>query len=434
VSDLVIRSGGAVEVDTASLHAAAADLRAVAGEAAEIAAVLRGVPARLSGVPGDPPVTELLALGGILGDAAELAARVAAAVEEAADLYEAVEILAQRAAAAAAGDTAAVARWDARIAEAQYGQLNLWMEARAMLERSANRSDLERQAWLGSLGFGMAFAAIVPLAVEALGLGVDGFRLGPVGAGERLGGAGQPVAVRRTPVAAPGPPATLAAAAARIPGGGDTRVRVERYTMPGGGRQFAVYVAGTQSIAGDDPFDLSSNLQLYAGERSASYEATLDALADAGAEAGDVIHAFGHSQGAMIAERLALEGPYDTRTLVSFGSPIQADVGSGTLAVTLRHTDDPVAALQGGGHPVPVGAPGSFVVERSADPSSGAHDLLIPAHHLTAYAETAALLDASDDPRAAELHAVFDALGKAEEVDAWDYTAERVSPSGGGGT
>ncbi len=158
-----------------------------------------------------------------------------------------------------------------------------------------------------------------------------------------------------TPVAGHGPtaaPASLADAAARIPGGGDARIRVERYTMPDGTRQFAVYVAGTQTVAPNstEPFDMASNIALYTGERSASYDATLAALARAGAEPGDVVHAFGHSQGAMITAHLALEGGYDTQTLVSLGSPVEADVGEGTMSISLRHADDPVAALAAGGH------------------------------------------------------------------------------------
>ncbi len=70
----------------------------------------------------------------------------------------------------------------------------------------------------------------------------------------------------------------------------------------------------------------------------------------------------------MVASRLAVEGGYDVKTLVTLGSPVEADVGDGTLSVAVRHTDDPVAALQGGGYDTAVGAPGSFVAERLADP------------------------------------------------------------------
>jgi pimeloyl-ACP methyl ester carboxylesterase len=269
-----------------------------------------------------------------------------------------------------------------------------------------------------------------------LGL-VDALRLGVIPAGARLApGTGTAVRVRPTAAAPPTPPASLADAAGRIPSGGSAQVRVERYDMAGGTRQFAVYVAGTRTGGGDEePFDAASNLALFSGETSASYEAVTAALRQAGAVDGDAVHAFGHSQGAMVLERLALEGTYDTRTLVSFGSPVQADVGQGTLAVSFRHTDDPVVSLQSGGHAVGVGAPGSFVVERLADPAAGVHDLQMPAHNLSAYVETAALVDSSGDPRAEAVRDVFERLGAAESAVATEYVAERVSPLvvGGGG-
>ena len=69
-----------------------------------------------------------------------------------------------------------------------------------------------------------------------------------------------------------------------------------------------------------------------------------------------------------------------------------------TLSVALRHTDDPAAVLAGGGSEHAVGAPGSFVAERVADPALGLHDYRCPRTTPTAYTETARLLDASADP------------------------------------
>ena len=226
-------------------------------------------------------------------------------------------------------------------------------------------------------------------------------------------------------------PASLASAARRMPGGGASRVRVERYTMPDGSRQFAVYVAGmqTHAVGGADPWDNLSNAQLYAGSSSASYEATASALAAAGAGPGDVVHAFGHSQGAMITSHLALEGGYDMRTLVSFGSPVEADVGPSTLSVAIRHTDDPVSALAGAGHDGPVGAAGSFVAQREADSTSGLGDLGVPAHRMMAYTETAALVDASSDARMVAVRGVFADLATAESVEVLEFAAARGEPS-----
>jgi hypothetical protein len=130
----------------------------------------------------------------------------------------------------------------------------------------------------------------------------------------------------------------------------------------------------------------------------------------------------------MIAGHLALQGDYDVRTLVSLGSPVEADVGDSTLSVALRHADDPVAGLAGGGHGEGVGAPGSFVAERVADPDAGPDDARIPAHRLIAYAETAALVDASTDPRVDALRDVFAGLERAEAVEVTEYGATRGGP------
>jgi len=275
---------------------------------------------------------------------------------------------------------------------------------------------------------GVALGGGAILASAATGIG--GF--GIVARDARL--AGTAPAVTLIPVApssvTPTAPAGLAGAAERIPRDGDARVRVEKYTLADGTKQFAVYVAGMRSaqVGGDEPWDGQSNLELYSGQRSASYQATVEALEAAGAEPGDVVHAFGHSQGAMVVARLALEGGFDTRTLVTFGSPVDADAGPGTLSVSVRHTDDPVVALAGGGHLGAVGAEGSMVIEREAHPRVGPDDLLAPGHDLAGYAGTAALIDASSDPRVDAVRDVFSDLRHATDVEVLEFAAERGEP------
>jgi pimeloyl-ACP methyl ester carboxylesterase len=291
--------------------------------------------------------------------------------------------------------------------------------------------------------FGDPAAVVTGAAAGVLTLGTAA-ALGLTGTGRlprdaRLSDTAGPVTLTPVaPVRAPTAPTSLTDVTRRMPGAGDSRVRVERYVMPNGTRQFAVYIAGTQSLAlgGDDPWDNASNAELYTGRTSDSYAATQQALEAAGAQPGDTVHAFGHSQGAMIGAHLALEGGYDTRTLVSFGSPVEADVDAGTLNVTLRHTDDPVAALAGGGHAASVGAPGSFVVERAAHTDVGVGDVVAPAHRMVQYADTAALVDASADPRVGNLRDVFADLQTAQSVTVTEYAAARsqseISPASGG--
>jgi hypothetical protein len=132
----------------------------------------------------------------------------------------------------------------------------------------------------------------------------------------------------------------------------DARVRVEEYRYASGEREFVAYIAGTRAaFAADEPWDMTSNLQLYFGAQSSSYLAVERALTAAGAVAGDRVHVFSHSQGGMIAAYLARDGDFDVVTEVSFGSPVQAEQADGVLSVAVRHTDDPVAALAVGGFP-----------------------------------------------------------------------------------
>ena len=84
-----------------------------------------------------------------------------------------------------------------------------------------------------------------------------------------------------------------------------------------------------------------------------------------------------------------------------------------------------------------VGAPGSFVVEVSADPDIDLDDAQAPAHRLSAYTETAALVDASSDPRVDAVRSLFDELATATSVEVVEYAAQRaagpVSPSNADG-
>lgn len=437
MGDLEIRSGGVVAIDTASLRSAADRLDLCAADLDELSGLFRRACDRIDAVPraeliGGPGRAWTLHVRAAA--LAESPRRVARDLRDAAAVFELVELRAQRASVEATGDLEAMARIDARIDE---------------LDRAYPYSDLranwDRLARVGSWSsdviapfapiagglLGIAAGGIGGLALWAALASVRGQGAGTIESGSRMTGASPMVRVHaHTPATATsGPPQTLAAAATRI-ATSDGRLRVERYTMPDGTRQFAVYIPGTNTDgAPSDPFDAESNLELYTGQRSASYEATLAALRAAGAEPGDVVHAFGHSQGAMIASRLAVEGGYDAQTLVTFGSPVEAEVGADTLSVAVRHTDDPVAALSGGGHDGGVGATGSFVAERSVDVTLSVFTPdPLQAHHLEAYEETAALLDGSDDPRMDAVRERLGQLGAASSVEVTEYSAERVSP------
>ena len=444
---LEIRGGGAVAVDTHTLREVAARVLAARDELEQCAARLGAAQNMLFSQRAYVVMSAASVLSGrlsaVLDDATVMAERLRAA----AAIYEVVELDAQHAAALAAGDERAAARIAARrdaIAE-EYpdavGDAALLMFNRAVMwPGQLVRQSTETGFTFGDL-WGDAPAVVTGSALGTaaiVGAGIAGFsRWGQLSRDTRLTPRPDHVAVHRVSTGTAAPPTSLAAVAQRIPRGGDARVRVEKYVMPGGAAQYAVYVAGTASMGfgGADPWDSTSNLQLAEREQSDSYRATLEALSAAGAEPGDVVHAVGHSQGAMIASHLALEAPYDTRTLVGFGSPVEADVGPTTLTVSIRHAEDPVAALAGGGHMAPVGASGSIVVERVTDETPNQIDVMRLTHGMQHYAETAVLVDASTDPRVDAVHGALAELSRAERVEVTEYAATRdvsSAPSSGG--
>ena len=444
--EMEIRGGGVVAVDTETLRSTADAFVQVRGDLESVSLRLDAVQSVLGdqGHHGVDAWHDTDVLRTRLVTCIEKATLVGDALREAAAMYELVEINVAYRSAVWAGDfDAAALIKDRRDALVERYPDVLWAASTAELDRAVMwPAHLVRQATelglLGGMEIGPEGGVI---AGAALGLGTIGLATitgyggqGRVPADARLSGRGVEAMLVPLPPAptATAAPADLAAVAARMPGGGDSRVRVETYTMSDGSKQYAVYVAGTQSygVGGDDAWDNLSNAQLYTGNASASYEATVAALEAAGAQPGDVVHAFAHSQGGMITAHIALEEGYDVRTHVAFGSPVEADLGASTLSVAVRHTDDPAAALAGGGHSTPVGAPGSFIVEREADPATGKHDMHIPAHQMATYAETAAMIDASSDPRVDAVHDVFEELGRAESVEVVEYGALRVGAPG----
>ncbi|WP_341578179.1 alpha/beta hydrolase [Microbacterium schleiferi] len=466
MSDLEIRSGGAIAVDTEELRAVAWRLREFGvslGEFADRAGwVATDAAATATGFGVD---LEARWLASGAERVAEQPAALAGALDALAAAYELIELRVQQAVAIAAGDADATRAIEARMAvlQQEYPDAARAADTAVNAWRGGGPIEMARQVaaatwWIpgmaiplalgtGVLWSGVALAGLGRMSQAPVSPGAPVADAAPnatptLGAGQRSGTrhplAGAPatslspapLAVRQvTPAPTSGPVTGLADAARRVPGAAEARVRVERYAMPGGGSQAAVYVAGTQTLSGGsgDPFDMRSNLELYRGERSASLESVELALREAGVDPGEPVHVFGHSQGAMLASALALEGTYDVQTLVTYGSPVEAAVPDSVLSISIRHTDDPVAALAGGGHAETVGAPGSFVAERVADPGAGVQDITLAAHGIERYAETAAMVDASSDPRAVALRDLWGTLGSAERVEVTEYAADRGS-------
>lgn len=437
VVTLDIRSGGAIAVDPDSLREAASRLDG-AGDVLDIAAAAATTAMQEVSSIAELTASQVVRAASLMARMEEAVRDLATRTRRTADAYELVELRIQlqlmvawpRSGPEAESEWERVDRRFQRIAERNPAAVDeaerVWQQWRQeygdefVRQWALSMGDVN--AIIPGLGLG-AFAASVPLrrAVRSLGLGV-------VPRGAKLQGQPPPVQVMRTLRSQAGAaPETLGEAARRIPDVGPARVRVEKYTMPDGSRQFAVYLGGTGG--GDrSAWSWESNSQLYSGRMSASFAATLTALERAGAKPGDVLHTFGFSQGAMIGARLEAAGEYDVRTLVALGSPVDVQADPNTLSVAVRHSDDPVALLAGGGMPAGSGSPESLVVERVDHPLAGLRDVLVPAHRLEEYADTAAMLDESDDPRVEPVRDVLQSLGEAVDVQVSEYRAMPVDP------
>jgi hypothetical protein len=255
-----------------------------------------------------------------------------------------------------------------------------------------------------------------------------------VGAGRTMGLFEEaPVRVERTTTGSVAPPTGFADLAARVPPTREhsPQVRVERYAGESGKPTYLVYVGGTvdtSPAAGDEPFDLTSDLVGVAQLDPASLRATEEAMRQAGVQPGDTVIPIGYSQGGIVATDLAVSGQYQTPALVTFGSPTAGvDVPSATVDVAVEHTDDLVPAL--GGIPLAADRHGGdrILVTRqtfTGDIPPGSSP--IDAHLMKQYAITAEKMDATSDPR---LSAALAALPEGAAGESGLYRGIRVDPA-----
>lgn len=170
-----------------------------------------------------------------------------------------------------------------------------------------------------------------------------------------------------------------------------TPIRIERYSEEGGLVSTEVFIAGTSDWGvgyTSNPFDLESNMALVAGLGSASLVAVEMAMKRSGVREGDRVTFVGHSQGGVIAARLAESGRYTTSGLITVGAPLGGTPVHGDYpAVSISHSDDVVPPL--GGRTEPTRAVG---VSRHSGADLGD---VAEAHSLDRYAATAAELDRS---------------------------------------
>ena len=212
-------------------------------------------------------------------------------------------------------------------------------------------------------------------------------------------------------------PQSVGERVARIPET-DNPIRVERYVDSAGRAHSEVYIAGTHDWGmgtTEEPFDVNSNIALVAGIPAASLVGVQSAMTRAGIKHGERVTFTGHSQGGMIAARLAESGTYRTTGLVVVGSPTGTlSATGGYPALALRHTDDVVPRLGGSDQ-----GSGFTTIERASTSPIGD---VVGAHKKSGYVQMARDLDSS--PAVAHLPEIPNASGSAE---ARVFNAQRVS-------
>ncbi|KRE35940.1 hypothetical protein ASG73_14800 [Janibacter sp. Soil728] len=191
------------------------------------------------------------------------------------------------------------------------------------------------------------------------------------------------------------------------PTSGGSRVRVSGIPQPDGSWTWVVDVPGTQTFdprAGSNPYDMTSNILLAAGQRTRTMQAVVDAVEDARRRTGDTgpprVMVTGHSQGGLTAAALAADPAFRARLgithVVTSAAPVaRLDIPQDVSVLSLEHTQDLVPASEGADNPDRA----SWVsVERSIADELGPDGRATQAHDNGLYADTARMVDASDDP------------------------------------
>ena len=435
--DLDIRSGGAIAVDTEALRAVGVRLRAIGGRLQDAAQRVRRAQYLLVQNLSQPLLAQVM---GMSGSAASLDQEAAECEDDAvgtclmADAFELVDLQARQEMLAVRDPLAAQAL-QARIDALVDSDPRLEGMSAALLEEweDGRFEGLGQQYWdmaLSPVGglLGLFGAGMLGLGITTVAKDLAGVRAGVIPPGTVLAGPKPPVSVAEVARTSPASrPHGLKGLITRIPSGSNAQVRVETYVYENGSREHFVYLDGTQSpLPGDDPWDMGSNWDGYSRENFASLEATKEALALAGVSGDEPLTVVTYSQGGLIGSYLAMDETYNVTSLVTAGSPVTPILGDDQVLVQLAHTDDPVAALAGGGSAGTSGSPDGFIATREAGEGGlFSQDSPLGPHQQDRYAETAAQADASGDVRVEGFTNGLQRLDAAVEVQSVDYEATR---------
>jgi hypothetical protein len=250
------------------------------------------------------------------------------------------------------------------------------------------------------------------------------------------------VQVRVTPAVQRPPLTGTADVLGRIPvtPTGRPQIHVERVDTPAG-RAWVVAVPGTADwspAAGPTPFDLTGDVRLMAGQRSAGMTGVVEAMRAVGVRRGEPVLLAGHSQGGLIAAAVAADPvvrrEFSVSHVLTSGAPVASiPVPDEVQVLSIEHSDDLVPRLDGAVNDdranwVTVTAPAPTA---ELPPADRAEPLL--AHRAGLYRSTAERVDLSDDPSIARwrsgLTPFLDAPGGSRQPGSgasWDVDVSRV--------
>ena len=270
-----------------------------------------------------------------------------------------------------------------------------------------------------ALGAEQGAAAIAALAVFAAAAGNTALRETP----QQVHRTAEPRPVR--------PPRGVGELAARVPSSaaGSPQIRLERYD--GADRpHWVVYLAGTADFAPTptrEPFDLTANVLATADGDAASERAVRDALTAAGADPRDPLLLVGHSQGGLVAGRLAEAGDLSVAAYVNLGGPLGAVSADGVPGLSIEHSEDIVPALGGA-----AASPAELItVNRPVLDGADAAAPLFAAHDLERYRETARLVDGSEEARLMEFERIVQGFAGSDPGTETRWRSERLPRPGG---
>lgn len=176
--------------------------------------------------------------------------------------------------------------------------------------------------------------------------------------------------------------------------GEPAQVRIDVISEDGRPDRFEVFIGGTADfspLAGMEAFDMTSNVAMMAGLPAGALAGVERAMKDAGITADSEVVFSGHSQGALIAQKLVVSGDYNTAALVTFGSPGGGIViNAETPAILFENDDDIIPALGGTQRNDEAVV---FRGEAFDNLSDIPADVALPAHRIEAYSALAQIAD-----------------------------------------